>query len=104
MKTTTWVTILAVLVLAGLFWSVGLQGQRVTEPTPPPVVTMEYLLIPPADIGIPLDILKTVHYEETTWRLNELAAEGWRVRDFGMFELPAVLLEREVVHAPAGEE
>lgn len=75
----------------------NLQAQRNQELVPTaPVQTVEYLLITPQDIGISGDLVPTIDYDETTRRLNTYAADGWRVRESGMFGLPVVLLERDV--------
>lgn len=83
----------------------GVRAQLAREQEPPLVPTaprhVEYLMISPHEIGLDLNIARTIDYAATTARINAYAAAGWRVREFGMFDYPAVLLERDVV--PAGE-
>lgn len=53
-------------------------------------------MIHPEEIGMDLDIARVLDYRQATARLNRYAADGWRVRGFGMFEYAVVLLERDV--------
>lgn len=102
MKRKIWLIPIVAVTLAGFFWGIGVEAQRQNVSNPVPAVTTEYLVVAPEEIGVDLnDILQRVDYELTTERLNALAADGWRVKEFGMFNRPAVVLERELVR---GEE
>jgi hypothetical protein len=92
--------VVAVIILVG---GSGAQMARETDPSfaTPPARQVEYLMISPHEIGLDLNIARTIDYAATTALMNAYAADGWRVREFGMFDYPAVLLERDVL--PTGE-
>ncbi len=58
--------------------------------------TVEYLLIPSSDVGLTMDLVPVINHEETTRLLNRYAAQGWRVHQAAPFDLPAILLERDI--------